>query len=190
MLKEWKTLGSRVVYETPWLKVRLDTCELPSGAMLDGYHISEFPPIVYVIALTRSGQIVLVRQYRQGVRKITNEFPAGAVAKGESLEAAARRELLEETGYQADEFLLLGKVSPSPAGNDNFHHFYVAHSAIPVQSEASDDEVETTEVFTVSFAELKQMSFSGGLDGTGSLAGLYLASHHVENCSICAELLR
>ena len=98
----WTVLGTEYLHRGPWLTVRRDRVRLPAGAVLDDYHVLEYPAWVSVVAVTPDDRLVLVRQYRNGVGAVHDELPAGTVEPGDpdSL-AAAKRELLEETGYGA-----------------------------------------------------------------------------------------
>ena len=79
----WKTLDSKYLSKKPWLTVRVDKVQLPTGAIIDEYYILEYPEWVNTIAITKDEQFVFVRQYRHGIRKTVNELCAGVVEEGE-----------------------------------------------------------------------------------------------------------
>jgi 8-oxo-dGTP pyrophosphatase MutT (NUDIX family) len=79
-----------------------------------------------VVARDPAGRILFVRQYRFGVRDLTLELPGGVIDPGEAPEAAARRELYEETGHRAVELVALGGANPNPALQGNRIHFFYA----------------------------------------------------------------
>jgi 8-oxo-dGTP pyrophosphatase MutT (NUDIX family) len=102
-MKPWKLLSSEFLVDAPWLKVAKETCELPSGKVIDDFYTLWQPDWVLILARTKEGKWVMTEQYRHGTGKIALEFPAGIIDKGETPEEAAVRELQEECGYVLDE---------------------------------------------------------------------------------------
>ena len=91
----WTVLAREYLAREPWYTVRVDRVQLPTGAIIPKYWISEYPPWVNVVAVTADERVVLIRQYRHGIGAVHFEIPAGATDPGDtSLESAARRELL------------------------------------------------------------------------------------------------
>ena len=101
-MKPWKLLSSEFLVDAPWLKVAKETCELPSGKIIDDFYTLWQPDWVLILARTKEGKWVMTEQYRHGTGKIALEFPAGIIDKGETPEEAAVRELQEECGYVLD----------------------------------------------------------------------------------------
>ena len=102
-MKPWKLLSSEFLVDAPWLKVAKETCELPSGKVIDDFYTLWQPDWVLILARTKEGKWVMTEQYRHGTGKIALEFPAGIIDKGETPEEAAIRELQEECGYRLEE---------------------------------------------------------------------------------------
>jgi len=92
----------------------------------DAQAFVESPDWVNVIARTLQGHYVLVRQVRHGLRREMVETPGGRVDPGEDPEVAARRELLEETGYASDQWRKLGQIHPNPTLWNNLCHVFLA----------------------------------------------------------------
>lgn len=123
----WETLTQSYLFRRPpWLVLRHQHFRLPTGREIADYWISEYPPWVNVVAVTKDDHLILVRQYRPGLEAVHYELPAGVVDDGESLEAAARRELREETGYGGGEWSLLTRLSANPALQDNWTTTFLA----------------------------------------------------------------
>src|SRR3989442_3187550 len=97
----WRPLPSRPVYANPWIRVREDVAELPDGRTTL-YGVVECPPCVGVLPFLDARTVVLVGQWRYVARAFRWEIPTGAVKPAESEEAAVRRELAEEAGYEAE----------------------------------------------------------------------------------------
>ena len=87
----WKVLASEYVSRKPWFTVRLDRVQLPTGAVIAEYWVSEFRPWVNVVAVTADVQVVLIRQYRHGLGQVHFEIPAGTRTTGTSRSAAVAR---------------------------------------------------------------------------------------------------
>ncbi|MGM9705468.1 MAG: NUDIX hydrolase [Prevotella sp.] len=116
---KWELLGSEYLIRRPWLTARRDTVRLPDGRVNDEYYVLEYPDWVNVIAITRDGRFVLVRQYRHGAGRTSFELCAGVCEEGESPEESARRELLEETGFAGGEWRQLMSLSANASTHTN-----------------------------------------------------------------------
>ena len=157
-LKPWKILSSSHIHKN----VRIDQCELPNGKVIDGF-VLEYHDWVNVVALTPGQQVVLVKQYRHGIQKTILEIPGGVMdASDESPLEAARRELLEETGYTSDNFIQVGKVCPNPANQTNSLHSFLALDVKKV-AEQCLDEAEEIEVVLKPLDEVIRMAKNGEL---------------------------
>ncbi|MEH2230992.1 MAG: NUDIX hydrolase [Nostoc sp.] len=106
---DWIVLKSRHLVKDRWISVRSDTCQMPNGTIVDPYYVLEYPTWVNVVALTKKQEIILVKQYRHGLKQTILELPSGAVKTEDVLPMeAAKRELLEETGYTSNHFIETG----------------------------------------------------------------------------------
>ncbi len=120
-------MDQQVVFSTPWFEIvakRLEGDGAPHYSLRTNDYVS-------VVAVTREGRLVLVRQYRPAVDRTTLELPSGHVDDGDSPESAARKELLEETGHVADRFELLGDLSPDTGRLGNRMWCFFAADARP-----------------------------------------------------------
>jgi ADP-ribose pyrophosphatase len=154
----WKILESYHLHKN----VRIDKCELPDGKVIEGF-VLEYGDWATIVALTRDQEVVLVRQYRHGAQKVILELPGGAMEAGDANPMdAARRELLEETGYTSNTFIQIGCVSPNPANQTNLIYSFLALDAEKVGSQ-NLDETEEIEVILKPLEEVIAMAKKGEL---------------------------
>jgi ADP-ribose pyrophosphatase len=131
------------------------------------------PSWVNVIALAPGGRVLLVRQWRYGIGGPTLEIPGGMVEGGEEAQAAAGRELFEETGYRAGRLTYLGEVEPNPAFITNRCVTYIAEELAQVGDPEGDGEEELT-VESVALTEIPQLIVSGAIRHALVIAAFYL----------------
>lgn len=138
---KWKTLESKYIIKRPWLTARVDKVELPNGTVHPEYYVLEYPEWVNVIAITAEGKFVMVEQYRHGLADVFTELVAGVVENGEDPLQAARRELLEETGYGNGEWQLFTVLSANPSSMTNLTYTFLATGVEPVTEQHLDATV-------------------------------------------------
>jgi ADP-ribose pyrophosphatase len=139
VIEPWQVLESKYSYRDPWLAVRSDTVRVPNGTVLSPYHTIEFPEWVCAVALTSQQEILLIEEYRHGVKRLSFELPCGAPDHdGEDVLAAMKRELLEETGFAAQEWHALGSSTANTARQNNRVHAFLALDARRVSDQKLD----------------------------------------------------
>jgi 8-oxo-dGTP pyrophosphatase MutT (NUDIX family) len=170
----WKVLGSRYVLRDTWMTLRADRCEMESGVTLDPYYVQELPDWVHIVAFDDHDRVLIIRQYRHGAGVISNELPSGTVETGELPAAAARRELLEETGCTAETLLPLPVLSPNPARYSNKVHAFLATGTRYAQEQTLDATEEIESQF-LAVPEVLAMIDAGIFPQALHIASLYLA---------------
>lgn len=161
-MEKWTLLDSKYIIQRPWATLRVDKLQLPNGNIKDEYYVLEYPTWVNMVAFTEDNQLLFVRQYRHGASKILIELPAGVVDEGEEPEEAARRELLEETGYAFESIEYICQLYANPATSGNLTYTYVLKGGKKVQEQQLDSS-EDIEVVVMGIAEAKQFLFDNNI---------------------------
>lgn len=143
---KWEILSTEYLVRRPWLTARRDVARLPDGRVNNEYYVLEYPDWVNVIAITKDGLMVMERQYRHGLGNTCFELPCGVIEEGETPLEAAKRELLEETGFAGGEWTPWMVLSPNPATSTNLAHSFLAVGVEKVSGQHLD-ATEDIEVF-------------------------------------------
>lgn len=135
--------GSELLHEGRVFRLFHERLVLPSG-LEQSLDLVDHPGAVAIVALDARGRMLLVRQYRHAVGDWTLEIPAGRLEADESIEEAARRELEEETGFEAAEWSLLRSIVPAAGFCSEVIHLFLATSLRPIPGggAAADDDEE------------------------------------------------
>ncbi len=175
-MRPWQLRSRRSLLKvSPWLEVWRDVLELPDGRKIDDYHTIELPPYAVIVALTPDGLVVGERHYRPGARAVTLSLPSGFLHDGEDPEAGARRELREETGYEAAAWSGLGAFVVDGNRGCGTAHFYLAKDARKVSDPDGRDLAEM-HVELVSLPQFVRSVQTGASAELATAAGIGLAS--------------
>ncbi|ERH07484.1 MAG: NTP pyrophosphohydrolase [Halonotius sp. J07HN4] len=148
---KWERLDTEIDYECPGFEVRQDDVRLPDGTETDYHYVDESPAVV-ILPLTPDGDVVVIEEWRQAVDRINRGLPAGSMEADEDRTVAARRELREETGYEASRMEHLLTAEPSNGIANSVHHHLVAYDCEPTAEQELDDN-ESIRVDVVDYEE-------------------------------------
>lgn len=174
-IERWKTLKSQVVFDHKWYTLRRDHVQLPGGHEMDDYFVSVRPDVALTFPLTADGHVLFVRQYKHAAGDIFIELPGGVIDPDEQdpMEAA-KRELLEETGYATDDMEPMLQVIDNPTKDTNRIYYFLARNVREVAAQDLD-ESEHIEVLKVPLEEVEPMIMGGQIRVAGSVALCMLA---------------
>lgn len=173
---EWFNRNRKTVYRSRVFNV--DELESTSPDGKNGSFLSlSAADWVITIPLTQEGELVMVRQWRHGSGKTSCEFPGGVLDPGEDPATAARRELLEETGYSAGTLTHLASLSPNPAIMSNTCHFYLAEDIIRTDKQELDPD-EYVQVLTFKTHQMLDLMGNGEFSHSLMAAACFLFLKH------------
>ncbi|WPP48080.1 NUDIX hydrolase [Catalinimonas niigatensis] len=178
----WETLEQQYLIKDEWIRLRADRCRMSDGTIVEPYYVLEYPNWANVIAITEEKEVVLVRQYRHALGAVDLELPGGAIDPGESPMEAAKRELLEETGFEAKHIEQVCKLSPNPANHNNYSISFLA-TGVKRTAKQQLDETEEIEVVLVPLEEVKRMLARQELIQTMHVAAFFYAMPKLEQLS-------
>jgi ADP-ribose pyrophosphatase len=158
----------------PWIEVFEEHIRLPDGRLVDDFYTIRLRNFVVVAALTEQGELVVVRHYRHGPRRMTYSLPSGFIEGDETPADAARRELREETGFVADGWAELGSYVVDGNRRCGVEHVFLATGAKRAGEPTYHDLAELT-VSLKSVEEAVEMVWSGDISELASASGLALA---------------
>jgi len=174
--QDWYVRRSELVLNgDPWLRVWHEDLQLPDGREVDRFFTIEMPDYVVIVATTMDDRILTLRGYKHGPRRVCTSLPAGFIEAGEAPLDAARRELLEETGYEAERWEPLGSFVNDGNRGGGSGHLFLASGAGPV-AEPNSGDLETAAVELFTLADLLQAARDGEIGDIPNAAALGLAA--------------
>ena len=156
----WKLTKSSRDHAYRIFTLRTDRAISPRTHREHDFHVLESPDWVNVIPITKENDVILIRQYRHGIRAVTLEIPGGIVEPGHSPLETAGRELLEETGYRASQMIPLGFIHPNPAFLNNRCHTFLARHVFKAGDQRQDPK-EDIEVVIIPVEEVPRLIREG-----------------------------
>jgi ADP-ribose pyrophosphatase len=174
MIRPWPIVESNKGPDMGLFSIRIVRCRSPRTGHEHDFYVIDFPNWVQVLPITPEDQVVMVRQYRHGCREVLLELPGGLIDNDDgNPEESAKRELLEETGYAAEELDLITKTYPQPAVLSNMGLTYLARNARKI-AKPQPDAAEDIEVCLVNLEKIPEMIRNGELKHSQSIMGLSL----------------
>lgn len=170
-------IDTALVYEGNFIQVHKDNARLPDGSVSTREYIKH-PGAVAILALLDNGNLIMERQYRYAPQQEFIELPAGKIDAGEDALRTAERELLEETGYVAREWIHLATAWPCIGYADERMEYYLARGLSHQGSQL--DEGEFLEVFELSLSDAIEWIRLGKISDSKSIVGLFWLEKHLK----------
>lgn len=170
------TVSSEIMAQGKMLTVRYDEVRLPNGVISSREYVTH-PGAVVVIAITQTGGVVLERQFRYPLKQVFIELPAGKIDAGEPVLTTGQRELLEETGYTAKDWVKLGIQHPCIGYSNEVIHIYLATGLS--QGQHARDIDEAMDVFIWSFEQVMHAIEAGDITDSKTMSAMLLAERYL-----------
>lgn len=175
-LHHWETLKSKEVFSAdPWIRLSVEQVRLPDGRVVDDYYQMQLVDCAIIFAETKKGKVVMERQYKHGVRKVTLTLPTGGIHPGEDPMLAAQRELKEETGYVSKDWQCLGRFILMGNQGGGTIHVFKALQAEQV-TEPVESDLEEMDIILMKPEELTEAIRSGEISILNSVTAILLAT--------------
>jgi ADP-ribose pyrophosphatase len=177
----WITKSSKPIYQNKWIKLREDQVITPAGT--DGiYSVVETHPAIGIVALSEELETYLVGQYRYPLRNYSWEIPEGGGHPGETPLESAKRELREETGLQATEWIYLDTLYTSNCFTNEIGHIFLARNL--TQHRAQPEQTEMLQIKKVAFMEAYKMVINFEIKDAIAIIGIMRAYHWLQERDI------
>jgi len=175
--QQWGILKKKNIYEmAPWIKLAVHQVRLPNGTIVDNFHRVEMPEYAVVVAQRKDGKIIMERQYKHGVGKISLMLPGGLIEDGEDPLDAAKRELLEETGYTGNNWQFLGCFVANANYGCGMANIFRVQNAVWVKEPNSGD-LEAMEIVLMPPSEVLNAVYKNEVIVLSAAAAIALATN-------------
>ena len=183
-MKKWKVLSTEELFKSGLFRLRAEKCELPDGRVMPNYYTVDFADWVQAVAVTKDKKMVMLTQYRHSAKEVCLEVPGGSMDPRTTEDAmtAAKRELLEETGYSSTNWKSLGFHYPNPALQSNRMHVFLALDCEKT-TEPHLDPFEDLDFELMSVKDVYEKVRKGEVTHALILATLLLAQQHLAGSS-------
>lgn len=176
-MKKWQKLYSRLICDHPFMKIQADSVILPNGMKIPDYSVWLSGNVIQAVPITKTGNYILVKQYKHGIEDFIVEFPGGFVEQGEDQITALKRELAEETGYTfSTKPKKLITATHHPTKETGKVSIYLCTDVEKMQGKKpAGDETECIEVIEWSREEFEKYLFSSEYVQSGTMLGYLLS---------------
>ncbi len=181
-MKKWKTLSSKIILPSKWMKINQQTVKLPNGTTLDDYYVWLKGDVVVIVPITPDDELVFVKQYRHGVGKFMIEFPGGIIEKNQDPLKTAKQELKEETDAKG-KLKFIGKLYEDPGKIIGKTFVYLATNVTLTKKSLGIienlEDNEEIEIIKIPFKKAIKMINNGKIWSSETVACFFLALNYL-----------
>ena len=167
----WKTIKEKSAYQCPGFEIINKVIELPNGTQTDFDYLSE-PPAVVILPFIDEEKVITIKEWREPVQRVNWGIPVGTMEPDEAPDVAAKRELQEETGYEAGSMEHMITLEPVNGVADTVHHYFIAHNCAPTAQQKLDED-EQIEVDIVNVDKVATAALTGKLRDGRAVTAMY-----------------
>lgn len=179
--QHWKVNHRQSVFaRPPWVEIFEEEITLPNGDVIPAYYEIKMHNFASVFAITDEGKVLVLKQYRHGVRRVGYLLPGGGIEDGESPLAGGQRELLEETGYTGGTWSALGAYPVSAVRHCGTGNFFLAEG-VKYQQAADSGDLEGGEVVALTLNEVREALRAHEFPSVGAVCTVTLALFYLES---------
>ncbi|WP_027868593.1 NUDIX hydrolase [Eubacterium sp. AB3007] len=184
----WEELHRESIVTDQWIDFRKSAYRYPDGRVFEPFYSYSRRDYTVIVASDEAGRYLCVRQFRQGIREVTTEFPAGGIEQSDGLEYGnkaaaenaldcARRELMEETGFVSDQWTHLITIPANATISDNYAYVFLAENCRKAGSQHLD-ETECLNMELRTAEEIEEMIRTGNFQQSVHVMAWLLAKEH------------
>ena len=178
-MEKWKVLESEKIIDNKWIVVEKQKCDVGDNKIIEDYYIVKKKDYV-IIVVEDEGSILFLKQYRHGIGEIILNLPMGLIDEAETPESTAKRELMEETGYHADELIFIGEFFLAPSYiNSKAHVFYARGAKKKQEIEIPDIGEKDAILLKISKSELKKLLDKNEIKAMSAITALTMTDKKI-----------
>ena len=169
--KQFLEISSKLIYKNRIFRLDSSKIKVKGQKRTFEHQVIRHPGAAVIVPLLDRNHVVLIRQFRTALKRVVWEFPAGTLEKGEAPLRCAKREIIEEIGYEAKRWKKLALFYPAPGISSEVMHLYLASRLEPRQIDHDTDEYLESKV--VSLKQLRKMVLAGTIDDAKTILGFF-----------------
>lgn len=178
-MEKWKVLNSKKIIDNNWIAIEKHKCDIGQNKILNDYYIVKKKDYV-ILVIEDDGMIFLIKQYRHGIGKSILNLPMGFIDDGENSEMAAKRELIEETGYESDYLEQVGEFFPAPSYMTSKAYVFYTNKVKKNTNKSIDDNEGKISLVKVPKSKLKELLKNNIIKDMSTLTAILISKNKLD----------